>query len=393
MRILLCSPNPLDRELGAPKVLLELADALRAQQCEVDLLAPDQLGLSGAVNFNWRREYSRRLAELIRDRSATLRHDVIDYDHMYLPFARDSFPREVLMVARSVLLVHNTLDVPVRHRRGLVAVAAGALRDARRQRERKRYAGWANVCVAQADLVNVCNEHERAELMRRGTPAAKIVVLPFGMSCERRRQFVDVCAVEPPPPARPVVAFVGTFDPRKGSEDFPGLVDRVRDAIPDVRFRLLGTRGMYPSAEQVLACFATAAREHVQVVPHYRAAELPRLLADCSAGIFPSYAEGFPFGVLEMLAAAIPVIAYDAPGAPMMLGRDWLVPAGDVPALSRRLINLLRDPSALALARRDARRVSERFDWSTIARRTLDAYSARLDELRAPAHRASEVTR
>ena len=50
-----------------------------------------------------------------------------------------------------------------------------------------------------------------------------------------------------------------------------------------------------------------------------------------SAGAFPSHCEGFPFGVLEMLAAGLPVVAYRAPGAPMMIGgQERAKPLGQV---------------------------------------------------------------
>ena len=64
-------------------------------------------------------------------------------------------------------------------------------------------------------------------------------------------------------------------------------------------------------------------------------------------GLFPSYFEGFPFGVLEMLAAGLPVAAYDAPGAPMMVPAEWLAPRGDAHALAARLAWMLRDANQL----------------------------------------------
>ena len=73
--------------------------------------------------------------------------------------------------------------------------------------------------------------------------------------------------------------------------------------------------------------FPKKLRGYIEVIPQFHPDELPILLSSCSLGIFPSYLEGFAFGVLEMLAAALPVIAYDTPGAPMMVPEQYLVPS------------------------------------------------------------------
>jgi glycosyltransferase involved in cell wall biosynthesis len=174
----------------------------------------------------------------------------------------------------------------------------------------------------------------------------------------------------------PKIAFVGTFDYRKGASEFPELVRRLVNQIPAVTFRLIGTRGMFPTEHAVLQHFPRQLRAHIEVIPSFRPDDLPALLAPCSLGVFPSYMEGFSFGMLEMMAASLPVIAYDAPGAPMMLPPEFLVPKGDVAELSRKVIALLLDPEELARTRKWAREQSQGFSWERAARRTAEAYGA-----------------
>ena len=88
--------------------------------------------------------------------------------------------------------------------------------------------------------------------------------------------------------------------------------------------------------------------------------------------------EGFPFGVLEMLASALPVIAYDAPGPPMMLPSEWLVPRGDWQALSAKAARLLQEGAELVKKRRQAQHASQRFSWQNAAEATQTAYLSRL---------------
>lgn len=371
MRVLLCSPIPPVSDLGAPKVLIELAQSLRAVGCDCDIHGPEQLGLAGPVNLEWRREYSRRLAEFVR--GIERQYDVVDYDHLYLPFPRSEFAPDVLMVARSVLLVHHMDRIPLPRRRAMMRLV-GALRDSWRRREQSIYVSWADRCISEADLVNVSNDHDSQELTRRGVCEKKILVLPFGLTARRRDQFEATCFEAPP--AGSWVAFVGTFDYRKGANDFPGLVRRVCAEVPSARFHLLGTCAMFKTADEVLGFFPRDLRDRVKVRPAFEPDELPRLLSECAVGVFPSYYEGFGFGVLEMLAAAIPVIAYDAPGPPMMLPAEQLVPPGDVALMSRKVIELLKDRRKLISARKRARELSRPFDWSDIARRTIDAYAS-----------------
>jgi glycosyltransferase involved in cell wall biosynthesis len=315
--------------------------------------------------------------------------DVIEFDHEYLPFPRGDFDPAPLMVARSVLLVQHlqTIAIP---RPNTLRSRLGRLRHGPRRAALQRLRiEQADRTIRSADVVNVSNDRDRAELVRRGVEPEKIVVLPFGMSARRREMFRRQCSDAPP--AQPVVGFVGTFDYRKGALDLPSIVASVCTACPDARFRLLGTDGMIRGGPPVLRFFPRAVRHRIEVVPGFEPDALPRLLAAVSVGVFPSYLEGFGLGVLEMLAAAVPVIAYDAPGPPFMLPPQHLVGPGDVGALSARVLELLRDPARLASARLEARQLAQRFDWSAIARQTIDLYEIAISKRRRRQHPARAV--
>jgi glycosyltransferase involved in cell wall biosynthesis len=367
----MCSRWPLTRQLGASKVLIEVADALRELPGGVtcDLVGPGEIGVDAGAG--WKvyqgalRVYLRRQAE---------RYDVVDFDHEGLPFARGDFAPKTLMVARSVLLVHHLGTIRMPQPRGLRAMAGRLLRGRARRAERQRRIADATATIrGAADLINVSNDHDKAELVQRhGVPAEKIAVIPFGMSAARQAEFDAQTSA--PAPARPIVGFVGTFDYRKGATDFPRIVRDVVAAMPQTRFRLLGTKGLFTTAQQVLEFFPAGLRRHVEIRPEFAIGELPGLLSDCSVGVFPSYIEGFGFGVLEMLAAHVPVIAYDAPGPPMMLPPEYLVEPGDGAAMARKVIDLLRDPARLATARAWAKERSRAFCWRSIAERTVAVY-------------------
>lgn len=367
------------RTLGATKVLIDLAEALERIGWECDLVGPEEvrarLGHDGGAT------YAEKLQLLLR--SIGDRYDVIDVFHDQLPYPRDAFSPRPLLVARSVLLVHHLqrikLPGPPLFRGALKHLVSTALR----RPTINRIVNAADRTIAAADLVNVSNDADKAELTRRGVPPEKVVVLPFGLSRAAREQFD---AVAPPPPPGPAVAFVGTFDYRKGAREMPRIIRTITRAIPECRFKLLGLAGLFRTAEHVTSMLPREALPHIELRMGYDPGELPALLADCSIGMFPSHMEGFGLGVLEMLAASLPVVAYDAPGPPMMLPPAYLVPRGDADAMAAKIIRLLRDPIALASARAWARERSQGFAWDAIAAQTSELYLDRLHQRRgAPA--------
>jgi len=377
-RILFCSHLQVTKTIGTTKVFSEIAEGMERRGWDVTLQGPEQLR-SGMPNpgklFDW---YGKALRDYLAKHASEF--DVVEYDHSYLPYPRDEFAAETLMVARSVLLVHHLLKIripcgPTLHQR------LGSI--VRKPVERSRHRRWlaaAHRTVQQADLVNVANEHDRRELIEWGIDSSKIVVIPYGIGWDRRPMFE---AVSEASPEQPRVAFVGTFDYRKGAREMHRIFTRIVEAVPKARFKLLGTAGMFQTVEQVLSHFPESLHLRIQVVPRFAPEDLPFLLSDCSVGIFPSRLEGFGIGVLEMLAAAVPVIAYNAPGPPEMLPPEHLVTSGDAWALGDKVIQLLSEPSRLAQARRAARIRSRAFDWADIALTTSNCYSQALQARRA----------
>jgi glycosyltransferase involved in cell wall biosynthesis len=365
MRILFCSPTQLSKEFGASKVTIELAEEMAHLGWQCEFLAPADL--LGRQSRNETMPYQAYLREHLL--KVANEFDVIEYDHHHLPYPRSEFPTETLFIARSVLLAHhfNKPVIPLDKRlKSRVHRLLYGREEARKwQKERQ----LAHLTVQEADLINVANYDDQAELLRCDIAKEKIVVIPYGISRKRRKLFD---AVPSELPSRPQVAFIGTFDTRKGATDFPSIIEQVCAALPDAEFRLIGT---HTNEATVLSAFPQGLRKRIAVVPQYDSDELPEILTPCSVGIFPSYIEGFGFGVLEMLAASIPVIAYNAPGPPMMLPPEYLVPRGDTKAMSDKVIELLQNRERLLAARRWAKQQSQQFCWQRIAKQTSEIYA------------------
>ncbi|HEX8220873.1 MAG TPA: glycosyltransferase, partial [Chloroflexia bacterium] len=94
--------------------------------------------------------------------------------------------------------------------------------------------------------------------------------------------------------------------------------------------------------------------------------------------VVPSLQEPFGYTCAEALACGAAVVASNTGGLAEMItdgenGR--LVPPDDAHALGHTLIELLREPAALAELRQNARRFAvERLDRATVARDTVELY-------------------
>ena len=373
MKILFCTPHPPAKETGACKVVLELAEELELLGWQCNVVGPPEVAAAlppsqqSLIPSERLRQYLLKNAE---------KYDVVDYEHTCMRFPRTDFSNRPLFVARSVMLRHHLDHYAVPIGKSLKAKIGQLIKGSKRANTSQQRISECFYTIQQADLVNLCNDDEKETLIQQGVPADKMVVLPFGISRIRRPLFDAISAA---PPQSPLVAFVGSFDYRKGANEFPAIVDQVSVQVPKVRFRLLGTAGMFPTEQSVLAHFPKRLWPFLEVIPKFPATQLPLLLEPCSVGLFPSYIEGFPFGVLEMLAASLPVVAYDVPGPRMMLPENYLVKPGDASSMSRKIIALIHDAEKLTKARLWAKNRSQQYRWKEIAETTSKIYSVRIE--------------
>jgi glycosyltransferase involved in cell wall biosynthesis len=371
LRVLFCSPFRLDPRLGSSGTLISLSTALERLGCECVLTGPEIAEGRG--------DYDDRLTAYLAERAGEF--DVVDCDFRYVPKARSTLPEDVLIVARVQLLFHHYALGPVQ-RPPLDRNMLWWLRYVRDRKAKKRLLPRHEASLRAADAVVVLNRRDKPAVESLGVGASRIHVIPNGLGLDRRAALSALPADVPPSPR---VAFIGNFGPRKGSLDLPRIFNSISQAVPGATFVLLGLGSDY-SAEQYLGFFPRRLRERIDAVPAYAPDELPGALAPSSVGVFPSYAEGFGLGVIEMLAASIPVFAYDVPGPADILPDRFLVPRGDARELGRRTASLLLDRPRLERERAAASGLAERYDWDRVAIETLEVYRKARQQLGSGAH-------
>ncbi len=388
LRILAIVNLPWDARLGAARVWIELAREwteaghIVEKYCLTDAYPQPERSRPGSAlrqaRFPWHAAaYVRKNAD---------RFDVVDGLIGVLPFTKESLGFRGLLVARSVGLF-RLYDQFLRQ-------ACTLWPDEPKGRWSgtlfHRYIAWrswkdSEKSIRDCDLLNLPNEDERRELAADPALRASAMVQPYGLNA----QFRDALAAAARPAAERLggqkICFIGMWSPRKGSRDWPGIIDAIRRRHPATEFLFLGTLADEGAARAELG---GAGLKGISFRPHFEERELPALLADCAVALFPSYIEGFGLAVLEQLAAGLPTIAYEVPGPRQILQplrEQLLTPVGDVVAIAARAAEILSlsvpDYEKLSA---DCRALAQSYRWDEIARASITQYRIALESLGQP---------
>jgi glycosyltransferase involved in cell wall biosynthesis len=382
MKIALFSLGSMSLKLGATKNRIELADALRKQGWDTSLISSIDMGINSKDLFNMEL-YNNTLKQYLIDNAHN--YDVVLYEYNSLPFDRKLFSPDTLFVARPALLHYNyeTIKIPKLFFNKLKYFIKQLLTldfHSFSKAEREKFK-WGEITLLNCDLIQVQSNRDKNILISKGFEADKINIVPNGISKERFALFntqdttkkaKDLC-----------IAFVGTFDSRKGAIDFPYIVKQVKSKFPNAVFKLLGTKGFNATIEDVLKFFPSRYHKDIVVMPEFEPTDLPKYLSDCHLGIFPSYFESFGFGALEMMAAGLPVVSYNVSGPSDFAIYDLVVPIGDKKKMVQKIIELANDDNKLILYSNQAKAQSKLYDWEIIGKHASDTYRQRINDLKA----------
>ena len=385
LRILAIVNLPWDPRLGAARVWIELSGEWRKAGHVVEKFcltdAFPRPTASRGLSALRQTLFPSRAARFIR-RNAH-RFDVIDCLIGTLPFPKESLGFQGLVVARSIGLhrLYERFDVLSRERwpnQPKGRLFGSLFHKLRARRLRKN----ADEAIRRCDLLNLPNENELEELEKNVRIRRPAIIEPYGLTDQFRTAFAQTAQSAEVRLAEKKICFIGMWSLRKGSRDWPEIMRRIWEKIPDARFVFLGT--MF-SEEIVFSELGLRDPRRVQCIPTYDPSELPKLLSDCAVGLFPSYIEGFGLGLIEQLAAGIPTVAYDVPGPRQIFdsNRDTsLTPEGDIGALADRAIQILQSsPQHYAELSAQCVALSGRYRWREIAGETIRKYRSAFDRL------------
>lgn len=202
-------------------------------------------------------------------------------------------------------------------------------------------------------------------------PVARTLVIPNSVTLPAQARSTTTCS--------PTLLFMGRLGQRKGSNDLIRAFATLVALFPSARLILAGD-GEIAHARALAEELGISQMVDTPgwVGPNDKAA----LFQQATAYVLPSYNEGLPMSVLEAMAHGLPVVSTPVGGIPDAItdGDDgFLVPPGDVAALSARLRLLLTDPE-LALRIGDAARdkIRSRFATDAVIAHWIQLYAALL---------------
>jgi glycosyltransferase involved in cell wall biosynthesis len=380
LSVLFAVNTPWTETLGVSRVSIELGRQLtalghRVEKFSLEDVRPRVGGRIGGMLTDCL--FQRALLKHIR--AVGPRFDVIQAEHNMLVFPRSAYRFDGQLIAKSNGLRHfyaqyvRTRERQLRRAAGDSGTIAGNMLRAVARWLARGTAGAADRSFRCADQIHLLNDDELRFVRDNLGHGDKCFLIGNGLTESRADALARSGSVVGRQASR-TVAFVGTWCFRKGKTEIPAIFRRIRSVCPDARLRLLGVNA--PSAE-ILGAFAVEDRSSMEIVERFEPDELPGLLSDARVGLFPSYIEGFGLGLLEMLAAGLPVVAWDVPGPRQLLNGpliEDLVSPGDIPATVRRLEHHLgMAPAEFEAAAQAATISSAQHRWSRIASRFLDA--------------------
>jgi glycosyltransferase involved in cell wall biosynthesis len=112
---------------------------------------------------------------------------------------------------------------------------------------------------------------------------------------------------------------------------------------------------MRSEIEQLIIAYELA--DHVKLIGWRNTSDVRSEIQEARALVLPSFAEGLPVVLMESLALGRPVVTTYVAGIPELVRHGingWLVPAGDISALTEALADVLQTPlDRLAVMGRD----------------------------------------
>lgn len=180
------------------------------------------------------------------------------------------------------------------------------------------------------------------------------------------------------PRPTPYVGIVARLQPEKGIEAYLRAAALIAAEFPHCRFPVVGDGALRLDLESRTESLGM--RDRVQFLGMRPDARV--LIGNLDVLVVPSVSEGSPLVTLEAMSSGVPIVAFRVGGIPDQVRHrreGILVPPGDVGALAKACMHLLRDPAyAGRLGEAGRERIATRFSHAEMVGQVERVYGMAL---------------
>lgn len=172
------------------------------------------------------------------------------------------------------------------------------------------------------------------------------------------------------------VLFWGRVEDEKGIPELLRAFKYVSAQAPFARLTIAGEGNRMDAYKRVVR--ELEIDDRVTFTGWMNVADIQVLASKSAVGVFPSHVESFGLAVAEAMATGLPVIAANVGALPEIVEEGvtgTLVPAGDVTALARAIVDVLEDGAKYRqMADRAREFVRQHYSWDNTADRLIEIY-------------------
>jgi len=174
-----------------------------------------------------------------------------------------------------------------------------------------------------------------------------------------------------------IIGTVADFYPAKGLDILLDAAQEVLKSEQEIKFILFARKG--PIQKQILRRIAADKNLRSGFFPVLDRNDASSYLKAFDLFVLPSVKEGFPYTLLEAVAAEIPIIASGVGGIPEILENSSahkIITPADHLGLAKSMTAALENPSDQEQLRRHASHIKESFSLPTIVQKVWQIYKA-----------------
>jgi len=172
-----------------------------------------------------------------------------------------------------------------------------------------------------------------------------------------------------------VVGMISCFKPQKSPQDFIKLAFLINQALPNVKFILVGDGILRKCVQKMI----NRLNLHKSIILTGWRRDIHRILSAIDIFVLTSLWEGLPIVTLEAMLASMPIVATDTGGIRDVVidgQTGFLVAPGDVRGLSEKLILLLKDKNLRSAMSENAKNnLGFQFTLSNMLKDNQDLYN------------------